>query len=318
MLSLLSPRGEQARAAALARSGVLLGCLLCLAAAQSPQAAESRPAANISAAQIVARNIAARGGEHAWHAVQTLSLSGKLEAGNGDSIARAQAIAHRETRPGRHGQAAGQAADDKTPASPQVELPFKLEMKRPHNSRLEIEFAGKTAVQVYDGKSGWKLRPYLNRNDAEPFTAEEAKLETAKADLDGPLVDYAVKGTKIQLDGVERVAGHDAYKLKLTLKNGDVQHVWIDAQSFLDVKLEGIPRRMDGKMHNVWVYQSDFRSVQGLLIPFVYESAVDGYPQTHKMTVQNAIVNAPMDDSRFGKPQPLVAQGSPRTAHSGN
>ena len=300
MLSPIPSRGDQDRA--ITRSGALLGCLLCFAALQSSRAAESHPAANLSATEIVARNVAARGGEHAWHAVQTLSLSGKLEAGNGDSIARAQAIARREAH-GKHGQGAGQAADDKTVTTPQVELPFKLEMKRPHSSRLEIEFAGKTSVQVYDGKSGWKLRPYLNRNDAEPFTAEEAKLEAAKADLDGPLVDYSAKGTKIQLDGVERVEGHDAYKLKLTLKNGDVQHVWIDSQSFLDVKVEGIPRKMDGKMHSVWVYQRDFRSVQGLLIPFVYESAVDGYPQTHKMTIQNAVVNSTLDDARFGKPQ---------------
>jgi len=68
-------------------------------------------------------------------------------------------------------------------------------MKRPGKSRVEIEFAGKTAVQVYDGTNGWKLRPYLNRNDVEPFTAEEAKSEAGKT-LDGPLVDYAAKGTR--------------------------------------------------------------------------------------------------------------------------
>jgi hypothetical protein len=188
-----------------------------------------------------------------------------------------------------------------------VQLPFKLEMKRPNKSRLEVEFAGKTAVQVYDGANGWKLRPFLNRDEVEPFTAEEAKSESNKADMEGPLVDYAAKGTKVALAGVEPVEGHAAYKLKLTLKNGDVQHIWIDAQSFLDVKVEGIQRRMDSKMRSVWIYQRDFRSVQGVKVPYVLETVVEGFPQSHKMTLESVAVNRKLDDSRFTKPQVMVA-----------
>src|SRR5256885_14389817 len=92
----------------------------------------------------------------------------------------------------------------KEAAQQQVQLPFRLEMKRPSKSRLEIDFAGKTAVQVYDGQQGWKLRPYLNRNDVEPFTADEAKAEASKADLEPPLVDYAAKGSQVALEGLDR------------------------------------------------------------------------------------------------------------------
>ena len=35
---------------------------------------------------------------------------------------------------------------------------------------------------------------------------------------DGYLVDYAAKGSKVDLDGMEKVEGHDAYKLKVTTK----------------------------------------------------------------------------------------------------
>jgi hypothetical protein len=162
-------------------------------------------------------------------------------------------------------------------------------------------------VQVFDGQNGWKLRPYLNRNDVEPFTADEAKSEEVKADLEGPLVDYAAKGTQVSLAGVEPVDGHSAYKLKLTMKSGGVQHIWIDAQSFLDVKIEGIPRRMDNKIRNVWIYQRDFRRVQGLMVPFLYETAIEGNPRTHRMTVDTVAVNRTLDEQRFAKPQVLVA-----------
>ena len=150
--------------------------------------------------------------------------------------------------------------------------------------------------------NGWKVRPFLNRNKVEPFTAAEAKSEAGKPDLDGPLVDYAAKGTKVELEAVEPVEGHDAYKLKLTAKSGDVQHIWIDAQSFLDVKVEGAPRRMDGRMHSVFTYQSDFRSVQGVMIPFALETAVDGFRETHKMAIEKVALNPKLDDTLFNKP----------------
>lgn len=44
-------------------------------------------------------------------------------------------------------------------------------------------------------------------------------------------------------------------------------------------------------MRTVWIYQSDFRSVQGLVVPFVLESAVEGYPDTHKMFMEKVEVN---------------------------
>jgi hypothetical protein len=89
--------------------------------------------------------------------------------------------------------------------------------------------------------------------------------------------------------------------------------VWIDAQSFLDVKVEGVPRRMDGKMHKVFIYQSDFRPVKGLVVPFQYVTTVEGYPGSHGMAAESVSVNQPLDDARFTKQQVLVA-GSPAPA----
>ena len=88
---------------------------------------------------------------------------------------------------------------------------------------------------------------------------------------------------------------------------GDVKHNWIDAQSFLDVKVQGVRHRMDGRKRDVWIVQRDFRTVQGLKMPFVPETAVDEVPQTHKMTVEAMAVNHPLEDSRFTKPQAPVA-----------
>jgi len=284
---------------------ILVGAWL----AQAVSGAETKASpSGLSAAQIVDKHVAARGGLQAWRAVQTLAVNGKLDAGTPDSVERSAKLALQGV--GASAKRAAAAESVKAAAAQQVQLPFRLEMKRPRKSRLEIDFAGKTAVQVYDGQNGWKVRPYLNRDDVEPFTADEAKAEAAKADIEGPLLDYAAKGTQVGLEGMEPVDGHNAYKLRVTPKNGDVQHIWIDTQSFLDVKVEGAPRRLDGKMRNVWFYQRDFRSVQGLMVPYVYDTAIDGNPHSHKMLIESVVVNRTLDDARFARPLVVVAAHS--------
>lgn len=247
-----------------------------LAAKSAPEAPVT-PVTNMSAMQIVEKNVAARGGLAAWAAVSSMTMSGELEAG-GDKNAM---------------------------------LPFVMTLKRPHKSRLEIRFQDQAAVQVYDGAKGWKVRPYLNRNEVEPFTPAEAKSAAAASELDGPLIDYAKKGTKVDLVGAQAVEGKSAYKLKLTLKDGTQRHLWVDASSFLELKIEGEPRKMDGKLRNVAVYYRDYRTEKGLTTPRVLETAVDGVKQTHKINIQSVAFNQPADDALFAKPQ-LMATTSGR------
>jgi outer membrane lipoprotein-sorting protein len=167
---------------------------------------------------------------------------------------------------------------------------------------VELVFENDTSVQVYDGTKGWKLRPYLGRRTVEPYSPEELTAAGFESELDGPLVDSAAKGNKVELEGVEKVENHGAYKLKVTMKGGQVQHMWLDTGTFLEVKLQGTPRRMDRKMRNVWIYLRDYRSVNGLMIPYVMETAVEGNKATHQMVIEKVTVNPKLDDSRFAKP----------------
>jgi hypothetical protein len=307
MLVISSLEGSRRARRSPGRSALLLGVALALGVASSALAAEAKPkdrrsAPRLSAEQIVRKHVTARGGLKAWRAVQALSVSGKMDAGAPDSIARSMSVA----APGagsRKGLREVAAAGRKDETSQQVQLPFTLARQRPNRSRLEIEFAGKTAVQVWDGTNGWKVRPYLNRNDVEPFTPQEAKAEAESPGLDGFLIGYETKGTRVALEGVEKVEGRDAYKLKVTTRTGTVRRVWIDARSFLDVKVEGVPRKLDGKLHTVWVYQRDFRTVNGVTIPYVLETAVDGYPQTHKIRFEKVAVNPKLDPATFARPK---------------
>ena len=263
----------------------------------------SSPVAKLSATDIAAKNVAARGGLQAWRAVQTMAMSGKMGAGGNQRAAQPIPV------PGKKGR----LAMPKRP-SEEVQLPFVMELARPRKMRLELQFNGQTAIQVFDGANGWKVRPFLNRREVEPYTTEEMKMASAQSDLDGPLVDYAAKGTTIDLDGIEKVDDRDNYKLKLTLKGGQETHVWVDAETFLETKIEGQPRRLDGTYHPVEVYYRDYRSVSGLRIPFVLETKVLPVAKTatgfkdppvpvEKLIIEKVTVNPKLDDSQFSKPK---------------
>ena len=276
------------------------------------QAAEKPLArAGLSAAQIVDKNVAARGGLQAWRAVQTLSLQGKMSAGGNQRATLPVSMPNpKEFKP----------TLPRRPAE-ELQLPFLMEMKRPRKMRLELQFNGQTAVQVYDGASGWKLRPFLNRHEFEPFSEEELRIASNQEDLDGPLVDYAAKGTRLELDGTEKVEGHDTYKIKVIEKTGHAFHVWIDAENFLEAKMEGQPRRLDGIDHPVEVYYRDYRNVDGLLFPFVLETRVlsvghnalglrDTPVPPERIVIDKVVVNPKIEEKLFSKMEvPAVSKG---------
>jgi hypothetical protein len=287
------------------RNLVVMGCALGFGASLAAETVIPLPA--LTATQIVDRNVAARGGLQAWRAVKTISLAGKLGAG-GNQRATLQtdeqvALARRK---------GGAPAMPSRPAQ-EAQLPFLMELERPRKMRFELQFAGQTAIQVYDGAHGWKLRPYLNRRVIELFTDDELKVSAAQADLDGPLVDYAAKGTRVELAGTDKVEGHDTYKIKMTIQSGQVLHVWIDAQTFLEAKIEGQPRRMDGTDHPTEVYFRDYRPVEGLQIPFVLETRVLPVTKTatglrdvpvppERISIEKVVLNPRFDEALFAKP----------------
>jgi len=271
----------------------------------------SPTARTLSAEEIVAKNVAARGGLQAWRAVGTMTLKGKMGVGGNQRASLSVPLAG--------AQKAQRNLEGVRPRpAEEVQLPFVMDLARPHKSRVELEFRGQTAIQVYDGTNGWKLRPFLNRLEVEPYTAEEMKTASMQSELDGFIVDYAAKGTRIELDGTEKVESRDTYKLKLTLKSGDVTHVWVDAKTFLEAKVEGQPRRLDGTYHPVEVYYRDYRTVNGLEIPFLLETRVlpvgknalgmrDTPVPPEKAVIEKVEINPKLDAARFSKPVPVAS-----------
>ena len=229
-------------------------------------AALAAPTAAQTVDEVIAKHVEARGGLDKIKAVQSMKMTGKMTVGPG------------------------------------IEAPISLEMKRPASVRLDITFQGNMGTQAYDGKTGWGISPMSAKKDPEPMSAEDIKDMEEQGDMDGPLVDTKAKGHTVELMGKEKVEGSDAYKLKVTLKTGDLRYVYIDADSYLELKTEA-KRTVRGSEVETESVSSDYKEVGGLILPYTIQQGAKGQPQKQTITVDKIELNLPIDDARFKMPE---------------
>ncbi len=223
------------------------------------------PAAAQTVEEIIARNVQARGGLDRIKSLRSLRMTGTMRMGP-------------------------------------IEAPIRLEWKRPARLRMEFTFEGNTGVQAFDGKNGWSIAPFGGKKEAEPLIAEDLKDIEEQADIDGPLVDHEAKGHRVELLGKEKVEGGDAYKLKVTLKNGDVRYLWLDAVSYLDIRAES-RRTIRGSEVDLESTIGDYKDVGGgLLLPHSIQNGPKGRPEKQHVTIEKVELNLTVDDARFAMP----------------
>ncbi len=175
------------------------------------------------------------------------------------------------------------------------------ENKRPNFVRRKFRLQGMTGITAYNGKIGWQIQPWSGKKDPEALGEEEMKQILEDADIDGPLINYKQKGNKAEYVGLEPVEGTDAYKIKLTLANGDVRYYYMDTDYYVPIKIE-IKRMVRGAEQEYETMLGDYKEVAGVYFPFSVESGTKGDQQRGKVTYETIETNVPMDDSHFDQP----------------
>lgn len=181
-----------------------------------------------------------------------------------------------------------------------LEIPLIIQQKRPRMVRVDVTFQGKSQTTAYDGESGWKTDPFQGSPDPEKIAGDDLKQAEEQADIDGALVDYKDKGHKVELLGKEDLEGTAVYKLKLTLKNGDVRDIYIDAGNYLELKVT-MKRKTPGGEIELDQYVGNYKPVNGLMFPFSIETKVKGQT-ANQIMIDKVEIDVPVDDSLFKMP----------------
>ncbi len=226
----------------------------------------------LSATQIVTRNAAARGGLEAWRGVRTMVWTGHLES------------AH----------------------APMPSMPFILEQKRPNKTRFELDAVREKTLRVFDGLQGWKVHSGRDgRPETLAFTPVELGFAQHAQGLDGPLIDAELKGNRVALEGTDMMAGGAAYRLLVQLPSGERDRVWVDARTFLDLRVDRMPASAGTP---VSVFYRDYKTVDGLQIPTTIETGNGAAQTPDRLVIERISLNPNLDDRLFGRPD-LQARG---------
>ncbi len=184
-----------------------------------------------------------------------------------------------------------------------IDSPFTLYRQRPDRYRIEIETSVGTVISAFDGETAWSLRP--DRSGVMQVRAMEGDDRQSfldqNVDFDGPLVDCAKKGHKVELVGETDVDGVAAYHLKLSLKSGSVQHWFLARDDYRAVrKIATAVHRRAGPYDRTW-YLMEHRSTGGVTLPFYVER--EDRQHVRAYTVEKVEVGVDLDPAIFEMPE---------------
>jgi hypothetical protein len=218
-----------------------------------------------TAEELVSKNLQARGGIEKLKALHSLRMTGKMQQGS-------------------------------------FSIQIGLDTMAPDLLRQNITIMGMTGMMAYDGATGWRMMPFGGRKDPELLGEDDLRGLQEEADFYGHLVDYQAKGNTIEYLGHDTVDGDDAYRLKVTLKNGDIVYYYLDPETFLEIRTETL-EFIHGSVKESFSEMGSYKLVNGVYFPFALESGSPRNPgETSKITIDKIEPNVPMDPAEFKMP----------------
>ncbi len=221
-----------------------------------------------TSADLIAKNLAARGGAEKLAAISSLQFSGKLVV-PGDFE-----LAYKETRARKNDAA-----------------------------RTDSTIQGLTLVQGFDGKVGWRINPFEGRRDAERMSEDDTRAFADDETIDGPLLSAKARGSTIAYLGREDFEGTDTYKLRVTEPSGVEYVYYLDPDTYLEIKVVET-RELRGARQVTLTEFGDYELVNGVYFPFAVESgSIDSTSSgRNRIEIDSAKANVPVSDATFAIP----------------
>jgi outer membrane lipoprotein-sorting protein len=236
--------------------GLMFGLVLAVPAAARAQTP--------SADEIVAKNLAARGGEARLRGVSTMKMTGSI------------------TVPG-------------------MEMPITVMTKRPNRMLQDMTVQGTHMVSAFDGEHVWAINPMMGSNEPRELSGTQADTVRDQSTFDGPLVGYKDRGDTLEVVGSADIAGGKAWKLKLSRKNGRSMFIYVDADTSLEREWS-TSIQQNGMTLDVDTLMSDYQPTpEGILVARTLRTLIGGQQQG-VLKVQTIEFNAAIDDAAFKMP----------------
>lgn len=247
-----------------------LTSLCCLALAQA-----NEPAAQPTAAQLIESNALAKGGLPAWQKIQSMAWTGYAVGAS----------------------------------EPERKMPFLLEQQRPASTRFELMVDGQKSVRVFSESEGWKMRATSSgKPEVLDYSPDELKFAQGSQVIVGPLMDFVARGSSIALVGRDTIDGRSCYVLEVKTPEHDMHRVWLDAETFLEQRLDRSFRNSAGKFTVSTVLYHDYQAFEGLQLPVVVETGSVNDKVFNRLVIERVAINPVLEANTFVKPPMPVSR----------
>ena len=168
--------------------------------------------------------------------------------------------------------------------------------------RFETELpTGGVTVEAYDGRVAWRRNERLGFGLVSP---PELERTLASEDLRWQLkVELNYPGRRLLADAA--AAGRPCHVLAMAKRRGGVEKWFVDAESGQLLRIEEVTQ--PGRGANVTMEFSDYRRVDGLLVPFLERRTENG--TTLLVQRQSVVVDPPLDAAMFTPPAAELRDG---------
>lgn len=181
-----------------------------------------------------------------------------------------------------------------------MEFSFTSYSKAPNLYKYVVSLNGKNYTQSFDGNKGWKMDGF--NNDTIPTLLNgKAALEMANeadVELESPLMDYKKKGHKAILERTDTIQSISCFKIKFTKNDGETETYFFNTRSYELIMKSAISKNEEMKDAIISTFYSDYRSVNGLKIPFKSISKVNEQTILN-VTIDKVELNVSVEDSIF-------------------
>lgn len=224
----------------------------------SAQTAASGPTAD----EIVGKHIDAIGGADAWNKINSIRQEGNLQV---------------------------QGAD--------VDVTLTVVNGKGSRQDITVTAMGMSGYQIVTPTEGWNYMPFNGQMAPEAMTADDIAQNQDNLDAHGALVDYKAKGHSVEYLGKEDVEGTATYKLRLTLKGGKVQTLYIDPETYYVIR-STIKQTVNGQEIEQTTDLSNYEKLpEGIVVPKTITLPFGD------LIITKVEINGSVDENIFKKPE---------------
>lgn len=179
-----------------------------------------------------------------------------------------------------------------------MDMPMEMKIKKPDMFIMTVDVQGQKMIQAFDGQKGWMIAPWVSP-DPQELAGDQLTQAKDQVNMEGELYNYEKKGSAAELGGKVNVDGKDAYRIKLTTKDGNVKDYFIDANTYLISKVKA-KVSAQGQTVDVEQIMSDNKTIDGITMAMKIESKS---PMGSTIILMEEVkFNEKFDDAIFKQP----------------